>query len=144
MQNTSPSIRGSCSGRASRNSEFSKYLLFQRFARRLLGDWRILQACFPKKAWLKHCISLKSNPPCALDRQSLSQDCQCIFLFFSLEFHQKDDIALVRLSQEVLGNLKQDIAYTGMAIATDLRRISLPPCDSIRANHPDIRVFSLS
>jgi len=58
--------------------------------------------------------------------------------------HQKVDIALDSDSQVDFGSLKQDIAYTGIAIAIDLSRIYLPPCDNVLANQPVSLFFSLS
>lgn len=71
-------------------------------------------------------MSLKPIPPNCFGTHNLSQLNQWILPLSSDDLHQKAAIADVRFLQVDFGNLKQLIAYIGMAKATDFRIISLP------------------
>jgi hypothetical protein len=95
-----------------------------------LHPWRA------RRAKLKSSISRKPRPPRNFGFVIFSHEIQHVFLFPSLDPHQKLLIREFICLHNPLGSLKQDMEKVGIACTTDFISTSLPPADKHCSIHP--------
>lgn len=113
-----------------------QYFPYRMRARRQSGLVSILQAIFPKRAWLKSWTSRRPRPPKLLGLVSLSHASQQIFLSPLLLSHQKRiSIDCIWLHNPT-GSWKQDIAKEGIAERTNCSIVSFPAVERNLVDQP--------
>lgn len=140
-KNAPPCLRVTVS--ATKKEEFGKYRAFKMRDRRSSGLVVILQACLARRAKLKLSISRNPIPPSDFGRHRRAHDIHEMPLEL-FEPHQYLLMIFSTSSKMVLGSLKHDITYVGIACKTDFINTSLPACDKFFSFQPFTRLHNLS